>query len=487
MFPQKVSNVIKTFVEDSGKDPLRHWIIRISLILFLAIVLFAMNKWIKRSYHCRLTIIKNGNSSYIQSHRGQPYLAYIITSTDRRFNSTYKELTNALPRFFNIICKQSVLHNDSRIMGHGQVNVLSLILTHISIWDEIGSRSENELGENNWVFVFEDDIGVVTATAVRRLYRKIDARRNYAIPANIVANSGKDPLRHWIIRISLILFLAIVLFAMNKWIKRSYHCRLTIIKNGNSSYIQSHRGQPYLAYIITSTDRRFNSTYKELTNALPRFFNIICKQSVLHNDSRIMGHGQVNVLSLILTHISIWDEIGSRSENELGENNWVFVFEDDIGVVTATAVRRLYRKIDARRNYAIPANIVAKTIEEGLKLAKNDGILYLGMCGPVFMDNATTIQYSRDRLIQFRRGLYFCTHAIAYTKWRARRLWSDLATYGLFHREIGSDTIAREWQRLSKTYPLSAATNIHWPPGTGHYGLFFQDRGKHPSIIQGWV
>ncbi|CAF3191257.1 unnamed protein product [Rotaria socialis] len=274
---------------------------------------------------------------------------------------------------------------------------------------------------------------------------------------------------------------------MNKWGKRSHRCRLMIIKNGNSSYIQRHHGQPYLAYVITSTHRRFNSTYKQLTNALPRFFNIIRRQSVSHNDSRIMGHAQVNVLSLILTHISVWDEIGSKSENELGENDWVFVFEDDIGVVTAPLVKFIYKRIHARRRYAIPTNIVAKTIEEGLKLAKNDGILYLGTCGPVFMDNDTNIQNSRNRLIQFRRGVYFCTHAIAYTKWRARRFWSDLATYRLFHREVGSDTIAREWQRLSKTYPFSAATNIHWPPETGHYGLFFQDRGNLPSIIQGWT
>lgn len=118
-------------------------------------------------------------------------------------------------------------------------------------------------------------------------------------------------------------------------------------------------------------------------------------------------------------------------------------------------------------------------------MAKDDGILYLGTCGPIYVDNVTTIRYSYDRLFEFRRGIFYCTHAVAYTKWRARRMWSDLASYRLSHSEIGSDTIAREWKHRSKTYPISVAANIHWPPQTGHYGFFYQDRGRYPSIRHG--
>lgn len=99
------------------------------------------------------------------------------------------------------------------------------------------------------------------------------------------------------------------------------------------------------------------------------------------------------------------------------------------------------------------------------------------------MGNGSDIVYSQYGLIRFRRGLHFCTHAIAYTKWRARKNWDELAMYQLLHNEVGSDTISREWQRLSKNYPLSVATNIEWPPNTGHFGFFFQDRGRLPSII----
>ena len=122
-----------------------------------------------------------------------------------------------------------------------------------------------------------------------------------------------------------------------------------------------------------------------------------------------------------------------------------------------------------------------------MELAKDDGILYLGTCGPEYIDNGTIIQYSYEGLFPYRRGVYFCTHAIAYTKRRARTIWGEFAAYRFLHNEVGSDTIARQWQRLSKTFPISVATNIHWPPGTGHFGLFYQDRARHPSVIQGWV
>lgn len=116
-------------------------------------------------------------------------------------------------------------------------------------------------------------------------------------------------------------------------------------------------------------------------------------------------------------------------------------------------------------------------IEQGLEMAKNDGILYLGTCAPEYQDNMTTIRYSQDGLFEFRRGSYFCTHAVAYTKWRARRMWGDLSVYKFFHQEVGSDTMAREWMRRSNTFPISAAANLHWPPDTGHYGFFYQGRG----------
>ena len=116
-------------------------------------------------------------------------------------------------------------------------------------------------------------------------------------------------------------------------------------------------------------------------------------------------------------------------------------------------------------------------------MARQEGILYLGTCAPEYVDNITNIRYSRDGLIEYRRGTYFCTHAVAYTKWRARTIWNDFTMYGFLRTVLGSDTIARSWQTMSKTYPISVAANIQWPLATGHYGLFFQDRHKFKSSI----
>ena len=130
--------------------------------------------------------------------------------------------------------------------------------------------------------------------------------------------------------------------------------------------------------------------------------------------------------------------------------------------------------------------LVVEIIERGLELAKHDGILYLGSCGPEYKDNITKIVYSANKLVQYRRGSQFCTHAIAFTKWRARKYWGELATYVLLHHENGADTIPHQWQMLTNTYPLLVGANVHWPPGSGHYGFFYQARHILGSVIQGW-
>ncbi|CAF4596725.1 unnamed protein product [Rotaria magnacalcarata] len=147
-----------------------------------------MNKGGKQSNNCRLLIVNNRNSSHSQSYRGQPYLAYIITSTSPRFNFTYIELTTALPKFFKIIRKSSVSHNDSRIVRRGDVRVLSLLLTHIDTWHDIESRSDRELGENDWAFVFEDDVAIVPPAIMKSFYGKIYTAWNYAKPNPILGS-----------------------------------------------------------------------------------------------------------------------------------------------------------------------------------------------------------------------------------------------------------------------------------------------------------
>ena len=111
--------------------------------------------------------------------------------------------------------------------------------------------------------------------------------------------------------------------------------------------------------------------------------------------------------------------------------------------------------------------------------------MYLGTCGPTFVDeDSKPTDQLEDNLIHLRHAFHYCTHAIAYTKWRARSMWDEIAAYRMVHNEAGADTIIRQWQRLSKTNPISIASNIEWPTHTGHFGFFYQARGIFDSIIQ---
>ncbi|CAF3293188.1 unnamed protein product [Rotaria socialis] len=266
--------------------------------------------------------------------------------------------------------------------------------------------------------------------------------------------------------------------------KQSKNCQAAIWNNMTASHLANPRGPPYLAYIISGIPQRHNSTRKQLRDALPGFFNFNHKQPVSLNDSRILRTVDMKVSSLLLTYIDLWNDIGARSPIELRENDWIFLFEDDVAIIPRRIMKSFYKRIYEKWRYRSPNPNLAKTIEQALELAKNDGILYLGTCGSAYVNSSTGVSYSRDGLIEFRRGTHFCTHAIAYMKWRARRMWDDLAVYRLFHNAFGADTIANHWQKLSKTYPFCIAPNIHWPPGTGHHGFFFQDRGTHTSTIQ---
>lgn len=253
--------------------------------------------------------------------------------------------------------------------------------------------------------------------------------------------------------------------------------------NINSSQSQSRqrRGPPYLTYIISVSTQRFNRTKNNLESRLPNFFNTKKKQPVSRNDSRMYRNGaDENAASLMLTFIDLWDEIGALPNTEYSDNDWVFIFEDDVNVVPNSIIQGFYPKIFAQWNYSNPNTSIAGIVEQALEMGKDDGIIYLGTCGPEY-ENNSKIYYSYDGLFELRRGVYFCTHAMAFTKWRARRIWGDFAVYKLSHGESGSDTIARQWMIRSRNFPISVAANIHWPPTTGHYGFFYQDRGAVPS------
>lgn len=136
-------------------------------MIFVVIVFISIIQIRKPLFKCQPITTTSTNVSTVSRNQSSPYLAYIIAFTEKRFNATFQDLTAALPGFFKIQRIQSVSHNDSRLIGAGDMQVASLLLTHISIWNEIGSKPDTEVAENDWVFVFEDDVNVVPINIMR--------------------------------------------------------------------------------------------------------------------------------------------------------------------------------------------------------------------------------------------------------------------------------------------------------------------------------
>ncbi|CAF1416860.1 unnamed protein product, partial [Didymodactylos carnosus] len=237
-------------------------------------------------------------------------------------------------------------------------------------------------------------------------------------------------------------------------------------------------GPPHPAYVLSSVPARYSFTVSNIEKALPGYFKFEHFQAIPFNDTRI--NGNVRQSSNLLSHIDMWLNLSSRSDHEYGDNDWCFVFEDDVNIVD---LKNHFPHIYSKWNYSNPHHSLRGIIEQALKLADLDGILYLGTCGPEYPNNNSEIIYTSDNLFEFRRGAYFCSHATAFKKWRLKTLWIDYSVYQPVAEFKGVDGIAKAYQIISKKLPLSMASNIHWPPGTGHFGFFFQDRGAHKSTI----
>ncbi|CAF3459880.1 unnamed protein product [Rotaria socialis] len=292
-------------------------------------------------------------------------------------------------------------------------------------------------------------------------------------------DANNNQLCRALTKIFLMLLLLILFITMSNAGKQMNDCQPMFISEVNSPS-RRRQGPPYLTYIISSIPQRFNSTLKELNTVLPGFFNVKHKEPVPHSDSRILRHGDMNASSLLLTNIDLWSAFGWSSSANYSDNDWILIFEDDVRIVSPEIMKTFYEETNITRNHINSSHIIAKTIEESFELAKNDGILYLGTCEPLFNDSK--IHHSFDGLMQIRRGMHFCTHAIAYTKWRARKYWNDISISRLLHYEFTLPKIVREWQRLTKTYPFCTAPNVNWPLDSTYFGFFYPDNGTYASI-----
>ncbi len=227
------------------------------------------------------------------------------------------------------------------------------------------------------------------------------------------------------------------------------------------------------AFIITvdCNSLRYNVTRENIERVFPNFFEFRCFLMIPLNDSRI--HTSEVILwkkfsSNLLSFIDLWTyEIPKYSENN--EFQWSFIFEDDVNFNDPSKV--------GLRNYITSLQEFMNNPDVQIK----DGFFYLGICGPKYLNDTELLNTNKSLISQ--RSYGYCLHATGITIKRARSFWGEIASYRPNSPDLALDHQLREYSIRSKHYFYTFGSNFLYPPGTGHYGIAFQDRGRFSTTI----
>lgn len=237
---------------------------------------------------------------------------------------------------------------------------------------------------------------------------------------------------------------------------------------------ETNRTRP-IAFIISENckSQRFNATKKNIRRALPNFFNILCFPAIPLNDSRVHPINDAVVKKLssnLLAFIQIWTyEIPKRSKNQL---DWTFIFEDDVNFIDTPK--------PALSNLTGPLRKMMNNPEIQIK----DGFMYLGICGPTYSNASQPILLkNRKEPVISRKGSGYCLHATAITAARSKLFWTQISSYFPNVGDRSLDYQLRQYSLRSGTFFYTLGTNYEFPPGTGHFGIAYQDRGVYRSTV----
>lgn len=190
---------------------------------------------------------------------------------------------------------------------------------------------------------------------------------------------------------------------------------------------------------------------------------------------------KLRALSTSLGWMDMWARAGS--EPDLADEEWVLMFEDDVAVVPQPS--------DAG---CAPFDYTHELLSLlAFPPALADGIVSMGLCAPRFA--MLNPRAPMERWNQFnssaapawlssRRGFGMCTHAMAFTKRRARTLSADMASILLEDFSHASDVNLRTLALATGKWPFVLGASRRSPLLRDHWGLFYQDRKHYKSIIQ---
>ena len=238
----------------------------------------------------------------------------------------------------------------------------------------------------------------------------------------------------------------------------------------------------FSAVVLSVHPRRFQTTenilskiFVSVVKETPILYKSLALQSAfkslsMFNGTTLSSTVDKKVFSNYVTFRKVIHEFANEPPSISNDLDWRFFFEDDVAL-------------------HLGANYPACNIRKGIDLARTDGIIYLGICGPT----CYTWSSEYHEGILYQRCYGTCAHAFGLTKWKATRiletlLWlqNDLC----FDYRIVMDRGLYEYGRLIQPV-LVVGSNLDnsqymkekSKPHPGHCGLFFQDRENNPSTV----
>lgn len=178
---------IPTASKNGTTNRLHRSFMALVLICGAVVIYTRCNEQLFRRSENQTFMLNNITQNISKRRPGAPYLAYIISAVEKRRNFTMNCLKERLPGYFKIIQKSAVPHNDSRIVKNGDKQVSALLLAHIDLWTEFGSKPEAEYLDDDWFFIFEDDVDIVPTHIINQFYPTIYQQW--------LSNNSVNPLR----------------------------------------------------------------------------------------------------------------------------------------------------------------------------------------------------------------------------------------------------------------------------------------------------
>ena len=179
-----------------------------------------------------------------------------------------------------------------------------------------------------------------------------------------------------------------------------------------------------------------------------------------------------------LSLVATWDRLLRRfaSDPNLADDDFACIFEDDIALhddVSHTVARR--------------------AILHGMDLARKDGLLYLGSCGPLCRDDA----YDWLENVEYKRCSNLCSHAVCVTRSKAGTLMSEMkSAWEADFKKYNYTSTDKKGHCIDQMLRKYAEHNTNiWTVGSNLWsmqwvwygdqlmGLFYQDRWHTKTTI----